>query len=327
MKSWLNENSMYFCSANFFFMSIMCAFWQLQSMDEPVKNVFPLKLALMIKPDCFDRKMVRCLSEVSVNCNKIIRETIQYRERYNKDYRAWILNSDSEVRKQHFMNLEQHLKPVQDLTWNQYGTACAKASFGSQLNWSLYEGIRQKRLCSWLKEVMLERRSFFNPDSVGNCAVWENFYDVLPHRPSVSFDGNFDVYIHACGAVKKQDPFGVDVLEYRLSSELGTVVFICMAEINGELFPLAIFLEFPRLLEAFLKSSQIKFALGFVRKVFVLEGVTLPEHYDICKPYYEQGRHYTSFEKLPKKIRKALAAHYLAQRGKQKKKKWACFGA
>jgi hypothetical protein len=327
MKSWLGENSMYFYSTNFFIASIMvCIFWQLQSMDEPAHNMLPLKLALMIRPDCFNRQMIFCLSRLSKSCEKIIRATVLYRMPYNADYRAWVLSSDAETRKQHFMGLEPELKKLPDLIWNRFGTTCAQASFGSELNWSLYHSIRPKRLLSRENEVMLERRSFFNSDYVGNCAVWENFYDVLPHKPVVSFDKNGDIYVHACGTIETQNSFGVEVLEYRLSSEQGVSAFICMAEIDGESVQLAIFLEFPRLLEAFLKASETKFSVGFVRKAFVLEGVVLPENYDESKPYYKEARHYTSFEDLPKRIRKAIVAHYLAQKGESKKKRWACFG-
>lgn len=337
MKNWVNKNRVYFCSPTFFFMNIICAFFQLQSMDKPEyfveKKAVALKVILMARPDIFNRKMIYCLSQVSVDCEKIIRETVKYRKNFNEDYRAWILNSDNETRKQYFIKCAPELKLVKDLVWNRHGTACAKASFGSMLPWTLYQGARPERL-SRVKEVMLERRSFFNADFVGNCAVWDSFYDVLPHQPAVCFDGNFDVYVHACGSERKQDPpfsvqdppFEVDVLEYRLSSDLGTGASVCKVEIDGEIYPLAVFLEFPRLLKAFLESSEIQFSVGFVRKIFLLKGVKLPEHYDECKPYYKEARYYTSFEELPKEIRKPLIVHYLAQIGKPKKRKWACFG-
>jgi hypothetical protein len=307
-------------------------------MDEPdstEKKATALKIALMTRPDRFKRKMIYCLSEVSVDCEKIIRETVLYRKSYRKDCRDLILNSDSEARKQRFIDFHPQLKDMKDLVWNQHGTVCAQVSFGSNLNWSLYQDDRPVRVSNQTKEVMVERRSLFKADYVGNCAVWASFYNILPHQPTVCFDGNFDVHVHVCGAERKQDfpfiaedpPFDVDVLEYRLSSDLGTGACVCKGEIDGEIFSLAVFLEFPRLLEAFLNSSEVQFSVGFVRKIFSLKGVTLPEHYDECKPYYKEARYYTSFEGLPQEIRKPIIAHYLAQRGKTPKKKiWACFG-
>lgn len=327
MEGWLNGNNVYFHSANFFIVSLMvCIFWQLQGMDEPAQNLLPLKMTLVAQPDYFNREMVRCLSMVNKYCEEMVRETVQYRMPYNADYRAWVLNSDSESRKQYFIDLNPHLKSIPNLVWNKHGTICALASFGPELNWCLYEKIREKRDVGRAREVMMERYHCLKPEFIGNCAVREHFYGCLPYRPVISFDVDSTICIHACGAMNIQDPIGVEVLEYRLTLGQGSAHFVCMAEVGKKIISLANFLEFPKLLQAFLESSETKFSVGLVRKIFVLEGVTLPDDYDECKIYYEQTRYHQSFKDLPSSIRKAIFTHYLAQKGKPKKSKWACFG-
>lgn len=333
MKSWLDRNRIYFCSGNFFLIIMVWIFWQLKSMDQPLfgsKEADALKITLMARPDLFDRKMICCLSVVSMGCCRIIRDTVQSRKNHKQDCRDLVLNSDSLTRRQRFFDLDPHLKLMENLVWNQYGTACATASFGSSLKWTLYHEELPVGFCERENRLILEQRLLLDDKSVGNCILWDDFYDVLPHRPLLFFDNNGDVCFHACGGEKKSDAHGFDVLEYRLSSDIWRAgIFICIAKINSELYPLAIFLEFPLLLQAFLQSSRVQLENGETnRKIFMLEGVIIPDEYYTCKSCYKEILCYPSFEKLPKRLRKAIVAHYQAQQQekKAKKKKRSCFG-
>ncbi len=77
MKNWLNENRAYFCSISFFFIVSIFVFLPVQSMDGQVKTqqAVALKIVLMARPDLFNYKMIRCMSELSMDCSNIFQQT------------------------------------------------------------------------------------------------------------------------------------------------------------------------------------------------------------------------------------------------------------
>jgi hypothetical protein len=332
MKSWLMKNILYFYSTSFFFVCII------QCMDGPYFSYFDTwKIILCAGAKYIDRNSVRVFSESSKDCNALIRTTMQFREGF-EDHRGLVLR-DPEEKKHYFMQLYPPLELVPDIIWNQYGTVCARVSYGSKLPFILYEGERKDLSCSSIKEVLIERRFLLEPCFSSEYKVWNSVYNILPHEPKAYFEGISDLCFHVYGLFHVQDISQVraqlrdisevHVLEYRFASntDTGLGTFICVTKIGKENIYLKYFLEFPLLLKAFLKSLVTEYVVDKPYKIFMLEGVTIPDNYHIWQKYHRYNSECRSFEQLPKKIRKAIIARYIAQHPikKKKKKKWILF--
>lgn len=87
-------------------------------------------------------------------------------------------------------------------------------------------------------------------------------------------------------------------------------------KLNRQQIPLMTFLEFPALLKAFLNSTVIVF--DSYDKTYALEGVEIHKNYQKWKQYFSTPQ-YTSFNDLPKFIRKAIVGRYKAQYELRKK--------
>lgn len=307
MKSWLSRNDIRFCSTSFIFFICIGFATVLQGMQEVVISPHGLMV----------------LHTVVQNELKFFRhQQIYTLAATNKSCRNLMLNS-AESRKHYFFELQPHLKSLDNLVWNMYGTACALATCGSKLNWSLCEGSRTNRPCGVIKELLIERRFIFTPNFISDYCAWQSFCQELPHKPRVSFNGTKGLYIHVYGGMGG-DTSG-NVLEYRLLSYGEHDALTCVTEIMGKRIPLHTFLEFPSLLEAFLHSTVVKRTASV--KVFMLEGMTVPKNYRDCQQYFPQPI-YDSFDDLSKKIRKEIDALYNQQNKVvvKKKQKMSCFG-
>ncbi len=286
-----------------------------------------LRIALMARPDFFERTMVATLSKVSKSCFKQVFETICYRENY-KDCRGLVLQSQ-EKRKEYFLNKHPHLRTIPHLVWNEYDTVCALVSVGSGLNFTLYQGTRPNRPCSHHREIIIECRYIWNSDFNLTYRAWDFFINTLPHQPSAFFKHAYDIYFHAYGMA--EEIAGHHVLEYHMRSPAVSDVKICITDIGGESVPLTDFLEFPSILKAILQSQDTVFTVNGLYKIFRFSGVIIPENYDTYQAYFLVSR-YSSFQKLPKKIRQPIIERYNAQHseriasGKKDSKKCGCFG-
>ena len=335
MKSWLSRNISYFCSTNSVFVCTL--FVQVHGMDEPPIVLFngeAWRITLIQAADLINRSSIRAFSEVSKSCNKLVFETMRFRKQFNEDYRALVLQ-DAEYRKW-YMRQQSDLSNISDLVWNENGTVCAKASYGQKLSCSLSQRTKSKIVCSRINQVLIERRSLLSSSSECDHKIWPYFYKVLPHKPRICFDGVRNVYFHAYGGgVESNSDSKAHVVEYQLLSEatIKPDLFICMTKIHDKYFTLTMFLEFPLLLEAFLKSSITKYTYGIQYKIFMLEGVTIPENYQMYQQYHT-NEYYKSYKDLPKEVRKAVDARYKSQKegvtgeqsqAKKKKKKWIIF--
>jgi hypothetical protein len=102
----------------------------------------------------------------------------------------------------------------------------------------------------------------------------------------------------------------------------------CMMNIQNEkseLINLKVLLEFPPLLNAFLKSSIVdQKPWNWDRdrdcyreiEIYTIEGVTIPDNYRDHKQYFSQPC-YQSFDDLPMQIRIAIIRKHAAQRSEQ----------
>jgi hypothetical protein len=163
---------------------------------------------------------------------------------------------------------------------------------------------------------------------------WDNFFSNLSHNPSVFFNQQGGVSFHGYGNMLYYgDEQSGNVLEYTALFSGKKSTATCVTRIKGKEIPLTVFLEFPMLLKAFLNSTIIFERLSQntfddKKKVYAIEGVTIPEHYQKYEQYFPLVC-YNGFAALPKIIRKVIIARYKEQSTvhiKQKKRGIGCFG-
>ena len=350
MKKKLSNNV--FCSISFFLFQIfmMQGMYGMDDLEvhvihdklQSIKNVLMkkkydydqdrLRIVLEHNPDIFDFHMLHSLSEVSSTCYRIVELTRQYRKNKYDDHRELILLSEQE-RRNCFLILNPHLKTFLNyLTWNKANTACARVIYGTKLTCILSSGIKQYPICSNRTALLIERLFLRDSEFVSDYKFWENFYKDLPCRSQLFVNGKKEVSFYACGIYMIDGKAYRHVLEYSLpEKEKGP--FICAVQINDNMIPLANFLEFPMILQAFLESSQSRYHEVRPCKIFMLEGVHFPDNYQQHQQYFKDYIKYKSFKKLSKKIRTTIVAHYNAQQKTQestiKKKNTGllnCFG-
>jgi hypothetical protein len=329
MKSRLNRDIVYFYSTSFFFVfGIGINLYSMES--ENITSSLheqALRIALTARPDLFNRKMVAALSQVNNSFFKQVLETMGYREKYG-DCRALVLQSQ-EKRKEYFLNKYPHLRTISGLVWNEYETACACVSAGSGLNLILYPENRPNGPYGNRRELMIECRYIWDSGHNLIYRVWDLFINTLSHQPCVFFKHAYEVYFHGYGQL--DEILGDHVLEYNLRSIGVSDAKICLTDIGGAVVPLTVFLEFPVALQAILQSKVTEYRVGGLYKTFLFEGVKIPENYDRYQKYFPVPR-YSSFQRLPKKIRKAIVERYKAQYSEmiateeKNSKKWGCFG-
>jgi len=229
------------------------------------------------------------------------------------------------LRKKHFLYAKPYLQLVKEtLEWNSYGTACAKISVGYGPTFAVHH-VNKRIVSRHQGKVLLFEGRHLLPDNVGcRCKLFEDFHDYLPHQPRLFFSSRDTLRFYGYGAMQSvSDEQSGDVVEYCFAPLIAaTAAYKCVTQIKEKEVPLMIFLEYPLLLKAFLDSiivysSKDKSLSKFV-KVYALEGVTIPDNYWHRKDYFATAM-YSSFNKIPKFIRKAIAERYNVQNNKFKK--------
>lgn len=309
MKSWLGRNNNSFCSISFIFLIVISFMPVVQAMEEsvPVDNN-PTKLHIVLRDGLkfFNHPSIYAMARTNSGWRKAVLDTAKNREDY-------------------IINRHPQLKKLENVVWNTYRTAYARASCGSKLNWSLYLGIRESLPCSKVTELMIERRFIGGSDRAPDYHAWQYCYGELPHKPCVTFNGIQDAYVHAYG--RTEDDVKGHVVEYRLLSNGQHDAVRCVTKIGKKFISLQLFLEFPSLLKAFLESTAIMRIAGTSDKVFMIEGIVVPKDYRNCQQYSRTQRSCLSFDALPKKVQKAIVALYNSQNQVKlkKKQKNSCF--
>ena len=279
----------------------------------------------------FDSKMISALAKTRRAYDTILCQTAQYRKHY-------------------FVESDDCLKEINDtiglegIEWHKYGAVCGKVVMGRRPHWPLrpfgMRGFSPNRDM----ELIMERRCL-KGGWIGPCyQAWGGLHNPLPCQPQAFFNerGDFCCYsLNECG----------NIMKYSLSKDGSPEINLCVTRINkyvpAKYFSLSILMEFPTLLQAFLHASHI-FEQSFNSKndllvfnenkklewnhliydvtVFDLQAIIIPKNYKEYKQSY--FNRYTSFDELPKIIRKAIVALYEGQRKSRAKKKniLSCFG-
>lgn len=236
----------------------------------------------------FDYRHIKSLV-VSTTHDTLLRDTAEYRKTY--------------LKKQ--LNLKSN-----NLTWHKHGAMCGWAIFESG---GLY-----------LKRFYLHQYGYdYQPLTLyfGKSEI------PLPHKPKPYFNnrGAFCLYIYSTNYFNGKS--GTIIKQMWDSSQqpvdLGLRSENCIAHIGGKEVTLKMFLEFPLLLKAFLKSRIVykkkdnwwETCCSTI-KIYDLEGVTIPKDYTKHQHYFSTVS-YPSFNHLPKEVRKPIVNRYKTQ--KQKK--------
>jgi hypothetical protein len=247
------------------------------------------KIILQHGVHIFDYRQISTLA-INKSLKKILKETADGRKRY----------------------LAQQFNLGSDYIWHPDGAMCGKAKIHDA-------GLHRSRyyLCPDSDSYGCSR---YQPGSVYS----NTFVSYLPclSKPYFNNRGNFCLYAYG-DFTKMFDKKNDRVVQYKWNSsteirEMDLVVNQCVTNIknnSNQYIDLKIFLEFPILLKAFLKSKVIykrKEKWGMDKKVYAIEGVKISQNYKNHKPYFPT-RNYASFKYLPKNVRKAINLRYKEQ--------------
>jgi len=220
----------------------------------------------------------------------------------NKRYKT-LLKATAECRRSYLSQLLD-LKS-NNLVWHKYGAMCGRAYFEFT---ELY--IRRFYLHStgWQHQPPTVFHGKFN-----RC---------LPYEPAAYFNNKGAFCFYTCSTDWRNKETGSVFKEvwpsHRVWPRLGLYTQRCVTNIiddKGKFVELKEFLEFPRLLKAFLKSCitySKKYTWEYDKKIYAIEGVKIPRNYKEHKQYFPAIT-YASFDDLPKVVRKAVVARYKAQ--------------
>jgi len=269
----------------------------LYSMDHaPIINnqMIAWKIILTHGVRYFDCRQISILA-INKNFKKLLKETAGER----KHYLRLTFKSESD-------------SAWNTMIWHKYGAMCGKAS---------------------IQNNELRRSRFYVHQSSYGCTRY--------YQPGDGLDGHLMYYLP--GLLKPYFNnrsnfcfYAYDEFQKRFAKRSGRIVQYkwnsskniahnadlvinqCITNIKNkynQYIDLRIFLEFPVLLKAFLKSKvtyKKEKKRGMNQKIYAIEGVTIPENYKDRKQYFPTPV-YTSFEDLPQCIRKAIVARYKEQ--------------
>ena len=259
----------------------------------------------------FNAYMVAVLAKVSKEHRKIVFDT-------------------THVRKEYWMKHDNFIEEITDknarasIIWDIYGIQCGMVEDEKISSSLLSSDVKKVVTTSIIGMMMAHRRLGEGFTRYNRWCCFDNF---LPYHPKPFF--NEQGYFCCYGVSRDKC-----IVEYSVSQDkIGKK--LCKMQLNETLqengLGLETFLEFPVLLQACLQSCHIieeergnfkNIVVGIKR--FFLSGVKIPKNYKEHKQYFPNSIDYTSFNKLPKELRKALA-----KRAKENKKEkgLGCFGA
>ena len=236
----------------------------------------------------FSYRKIQSLA-ISKTHTKLLRDTTEYR----KSYLCKQLNLKSD-----------------NLIWHKYGAMCGQ-------------------MCFERKELYVRRFYLHKTAWHGQPArvCHGKFNQPLPHQPIAYFNNKsaFCYYMYYTNG--QTGPINGRIYKQifpsqRIPVRLGLYKEMCVTNIVDKprkLIELKVFLEFPVLLKAFLKSHKVyEKDIDWwiydcdVAKVYDIKGVTIPKNFKKHKPYFPTIT-YASFDDLPKVVRKAVVARYKEQ--------------
>ena len=246
----------------------------------------------------FDCRQISILA-INKNFKKLLKETAGERKRYLR------------------LTFKSHSDSMWNtMIWHHYGAMCGKAS---------------------IQDNALHRSRFYlHRDSYGCTRYYQpgdvydgHFVHYLPCLSKPYFNNRSHFCFYAYGEFQKMfDKKSERIVQYKwnsskkIANEMDLVINQCVTNIknkHNQYIDLKIFLEFPVLLKAFLKSKIIykkKKEWGMDQKIYSVEGVIIPENYKNHQRYFFPTCMYPSFKDLPENIREAIVARYKEQ-GKQ----------
>jgi hypothetical protein len=262
------------------------------------------KIILMHGVPYFDYRMVSSLAAVSKNHDAILYETAHCRRKY----------------------LTRQLGLSKDVIWHKHSAMCAKVRHDVC---SICFPDEDFSLNKWRynRNSGLYRNRFYlqtyergpQPARVYS----GSFYSCLPHNPEAFFNERSEFCFYGYRCENWNNEKVGKIVEYIWNSSLqpwsmDLDIMRCMTNIKNkknERIDLTVFLEFPVLLKAFLKSNIIykeKKEWSMDQKIYAIEGVTIPENYEYHKSYFSTNV-YKSFKHLPKNIRTTIIIRYKKQ--------------
>jgi hypothetical protein len=208
--------------------------------------------------------------------------------------------------------LQGQCKLSGDVVWHKHGAMCG----------AMWHDKYQR---------MYRRLFYLNKHTIHNqtVAVYEGkFCKPLPLERQSFFNNQSDFCFYGYGDRGfRIDEISGKVIAYYLCAshrpgEISCRQAECLIKINSKkssLLGLDIFLEFPVLLNAFLQSTAVemgKLGWDYWYEIYHIAGVTIPKNYKEHKQYFSRNK-YSSFDDLPKYVRKAVEK----QRALSKEKK------
>lgn len=242
----------------------------------------------------------------------------------SKDHDTYLRNT-AHCRKEYLI---KRLNLPEDVEWHRYGAMGGNIWHNACLTCSPEEDLKN------VEHGLHRRRFYLNENGIAYqpYKVYSNgFRRCLPtkRRPFFNDKSDFCFYGYGDYVSCSDEQSGKVIGYYWFSSKnllnLDTCLSQCMTNIENEksaLTGLEIFLEFPKLLNAFLKSCKVYQERSELRQrniikiiteeVYAIEGVKIPKNYEYHKQYFSTIK-YKSFNDLPKNVREVIVTRYEMQ--------------
>jgi|SRR5579872_885651 len=223
-----------------------------------------------------------------------------------------LLRNTAAIRKNRILENPLWENNIKKIQWHKYGSACGRV-------YSHKDTYYQYSLSDWIVlQAQYVGENFLRTE-------WEGFQDFVPYKPKGFFNKEGDFCVYACGEITnpRRRSFS-SIVEYCLCADGQRKSFNCVTDIyKDEFINLRMFIEFPYIMSAFLRSSKVLDIESKVHndrvKVFRCSGITLPKNYKKQVQYFPYHTAYKSFDDLPKMVKETLIDLYKKQKKENKK--------